>query len=165
MKKQKYPTVGKIEIDDRTLDAKLVEVDIDELPKAEKITESEPEYLRPKLKSIGTQLVMHEYFLPEDKTIDKRQKKIKRILYACFIAIILVAVAYTAYRDFGTGKELAPASVIIDTLLKNWFYLPCALTALFFSYFFISFYIFIPCSSNNILWKTFRGIIPISITR
>lgn len=136
MDKKQRPTVGKIEIDENTHDAKIVEVDINELPVGDEKKEpetaviSEPEFN-------GKQLSMRSFFIPEpDKAIDKRQKIIKRTLYIAFVVIIIAAVLYTAYRDFGSEKEVASASVIFNTLLTNWFYLPCALAALFFSYFF-----------------------------
>ena len=145
MKKEKHPTVGKIEIDDKTHDVKLVEVDIDEVP-AEKSEDVKPETvagatdINVKKKSGGKQLSIQGLFIPDsEKTIDARQKRLKRILSVSFAVIILAAVAYTAYRDFGSGKELASAGDILKTLLVNWFYLPCALAALFFSYFFKGF--------------------------
>ena len=136
MDKNQHPTVGKIEIDDDTLDAKLVEVDIDEMPIYDQKPDREADIALKKMKSIGKQIVMYKHFIPEAAAIDKRQKRLKTILYIVFAAVILAAVAYTAYRDFGSGKELASLSDILKTLATNWFYPPCALAALFFSYFF-----------------------------
>lgn len=136
MDKKQHPTVGKIEIDEETLNPKLVEVDIDEMPVNDPEADNDVEVALEKMKSVGKQIVMHKHFIPDDTSIGERQKRLKKILYIAFVVIILAAVAYTAYRDFGSGKELASASEIFKTLAKNWFYLPCALAALFFSYFF-----------------------------
>ena len=135
MSNKERTTVGKIEIDDKTLETKIVEVDIDEMP-IESKPDREADVALSKMKSIGKQIVMHKSFIPDEVAIDKRQKRVKTILYIAFVIIILAAVAYTAYRDFGSGKELASANDILSTLSKNWFYLPCALAALFFSYYF-----------------------------
>lgn len=146
MKKDKNLKIGRIDVDEKTAEPTLVEVDIDKIPletdEKQNLNSEKPvgETLPAEKKSIGKQLSMQNLFIPDsDKEIDKRQKRLKRILYVSFIVIILVAVAFTAYRDFGSGKELAPIKDIFNTLLINWFYLPCALLALFFSYFFKGF--------------------------
>lgn len=135
MSKKERTTIGKIEID-KNFEPKLVEVDIDSLP--ETITTEAPlpeEPVNPK-NSTGKQLSMQNLFIADEKNIDKRQKLVKRIFSVTFIVIVLASLLITAFRDFGSDKELAPASEIFSTLGANWFYLPCALLALFFAYFF-----------------------------
>ena len=134
MKDDTFTTVGKIEFDESTAEPKIVEVDIKDVPKDKDVT-IENAVDKPK-KSSGRQLSMQNLFLPnENETVDKRQKLLKRILSAVFIAIVIAALAYTAINDFGSGKEMASAEEIFATLFANWFYLPCAFTALFLAFF------------------------------
>ena len=108
MKDDTFTTVGKIEFDESTAEPKIVEVDIKDVPKDKDVT-IENAVDKPK-KSSGRQLSMQNLFLPnENETVDKRQKLLKRILSAVFIAIVIAALAYTAINDFGSGKEMASA--------------------------------------------------------
>ncbi|MDY6367222.1 MAG: lysylphosphatidylglycerol synthase transmembrane domain-containing protein [Clostridia bacterium] len=141
MNENENAKIGKIEIDENA-EPTLVEVDIKDVqnPPDDPVSTSENpddknEIKDPK-KSSGKQLSMQNLFIADEKTIDKRQKLFKRVFSILFVVIIVGTIIFTALRDFASDKPLAPAGEIFDTLSKNWFYLPCALLALFFAYFF-----------------------------
>ena len=51
--------------------------------------------------------------------IGKRQKTLKRIFYALFIVFMVGVLAFTVYKDFGSGKDLASFSEIF-IVVETW---------------------------------------------
>lgn len=143
MRKKKEQTIyNKIEFDEKTAEPVIVEVPAKDVPdnSETKANELPPEKTEFK-NSYGKQIELSTYTrnrfkYNEETSINKRQKIFKNVFYVLFIVLIVGVLAYTAYNDFGSGKELPSWSEVANTLGSCWFYVIFALLALFFCYFF-----------------------------
>ena len=135
-----------------------IEIDENAEPRIVKATEKEVlENLYPKKEppieevahSMGKQMVMKNVLgIDKELNVNKRQKILNIVVTTIFVVFVLGVLLITAYNDFFTGKKLPPFSTVMDTLLTNWYYLPCALLALFFCYFFKGLKLSIMCKAR-----------------
>lgn len=149
MKDSNSIKVNKIEIDETTAEPKIVEVDADIQPIPEVIEQPVAEKTDD-FKSEGFQLSMENIYKTDDT--DKRKKIFKTVCTVAFIVIVIGVLIFTAIKDFGSGKQLAPAEKIFEVLGQNWYYVIFALIALAFCYFFKGFKLSILCKSLTGKW-------------
>ncbi|MBE5756380.1 MAG: flippase-like domain-containing protein [Clostridiales bacterium] len=66
----------------------------------------------------------------DKKEISKRQKIARRVFYALFAIFMIGVLAFTIYKDFGTGKKILSFKEILEVVGKNYHYLLFALISL-----------------------------------
>lgn len=143
MKDKKEQTIyNKIEFDEKTAEPVIVEVPANSVPDtSEKEVKPKAAQKTGYKNSYGKQIELSTYTknrfkYNEETSVNKRQKIFKNVFYVLFIVLIVGVLAYTAYNDFGSGKELPSWSDVVGVLSSCWFYIIFALIALFFCYFF-----------------------------
>ena len=109
-KKERYK-LNKIEIDEKTMEPKIVEVNPDRVdlePDEYKDVAAEHEKLsEEEVKNQSKQLVMAKVFgINDDKQVDKRQKIFKNVFTAIFIILVVGVLAFTFYNDVKQSKTL-----------------------------------------------------------
>lgn len=130
MKKLKKPIVNKIVVDEKTNEpviAKVSEKELDAIILEQTENQEENVQVNPPKDSDGEQLIMNKVlgFVPkkeEETSISKRQRLFKNISVTVFIVLMVGVLAYTAYNDFFSGKEIPSWEYIFSTLRTNWFY-------------------------------------------
>lgn len=146
-KDKKQISVNKIEIGDNAepIIVPASEKDIsEEIVHDKKVVEQyEAEH------SIGKQLKMSSVFV-EDKSIEKRQLILKRVVTILFFVVVFGVLAYTFYDDFLANPEPVSWTAIFKVLGKNWYYGVFALVSLALCYLFKG-------TKMSILCKTATG--------
>ncbi len=138
-KKNDQPVLSKIEFDEKTAEPVIVEVKAKQIANK---SEKEQVYEKPEYKnSYGKQIEMSTYThnrfkYHEENSTSNRQKIFKNVFYVLFIVVILGVLAFTAYNDFASGKDLPSFSEVRSTLGSCWYYILFALLSLFLCYFF-----------------------------
>lgn len=148
----------KIEIDDKTSELKIVktkeEYDINELQ--QEIAENTEEN-KNNQSSIGKQLVMQKILGIQqfDKSIDRRQKFLKRLISIIFIVFVVGVLAFTFYKDFfapNPEKHAVSFDDLVKTFSGTWFYLLLALFSLFLAYYLKGLKLSVICKSQTGKW-------------
>ena len=154
MKKKKVSYVQqKIEFDKKTAEPYITEKF--ESGRVTTVVPSEPkEYTgKPLPDKQVKQLTMNKLLgFETDRNIDKRQRLYKNVISFAFIGFVLAVLVLTAYDDFFSSKSVISFSQLLDTFRITWFYLPCALLALGFNYFFKGFKLSILCKAQTKKW-------------
>ena len=150
--------INKIEVDEKTNEPKIVEIEADlsegaNDPADKKIKKSK----QPKKNSIGKQLVMTRILgiTEDDKKINHRQKVYKTIFTVIFIVFVLAVLAWTFYNDFFSPDAERPQfswESIAKTLNDNWYFFLLAFFALFMSYFLKGLKLSVICRSQTKKW-------------
>ena len=148
-RKKDEPVISKIEFDEKTAEPVIVNVDNKKLKKqllkeealsnAQKKRLEQAKDIAEKHKDIKGKQVMMNKLGFEDKnseSINKRQRVFKNLVSALFFIFVIGVTVYTFVNDFFfSGKKPASFEDILNLLLVNWYYLPCALVALFMCFF------------------------------
>lgn len=162
--------ISKIEIDEKSNEPHIVEMDAEEAQKAENAIYSSENSETPdsgddatcnnakpkkhsRIREKVKQLEIPNVFKYNEQTsVNKRQKIFKNVFTVIFIVLVVGVLVYTAYNDFGSGKTLPPWSDVAGILGNCWFYLIFALLALFFMYFFKGIKLSAMCKSMTGKW-------------
>ncbi|MBR5192730.1 MAG: flippase-like domain-containing protein [Clostridia bacterium] len=131
------PIYTKIEVDEKSNEPVLVEVDAKKIINTEENAKSEePKAKKPAHKSAGKQLQMKSVFsMATDKAISKRQRTFKLITTLVFIVFIVGVLIFTAYNDFsGVRDGMVSWEQVSEIFSTCWPYLIYALIALFACY-------------------------------
>ena len=148
MKKEKVKGT-KIEIDEKTNEPVIVEVDINTTEPKNKPKKPDVKKIKPEdvarmsdkeYREYGKQLVMQGVMGVDkhDLEMDKRKRFLKRLCSTLFIVIVLAVLAITAYNDFfsESAMENPPSwSEILSTISNNWIYFVSIFLSLFLCYF------------------------------
>ena len=136
------PTINRIDVDEKTLEPKIVEVSKKELIAQEKKSKAQNDSTYNKYdfverktdKSIGEQLKMSRLFQNAgDEKYNKRQRTFKYVSSSIFILFVLLVLVFTAYQDFfNASEQREPFSwgALLDIVSRSWIYLVFALIAL-----------------------------------
>lgn len=159
MKNEKKPIVNKIDVDQKTNEPIIVratEKDLDAVSQSLEVQKDE-EILTPPNDSHGEQLIMNKVlgFVPkkeEETSISKRQRLFKNISVTVFIVLMVGVLAYTAYQDFFSDKEIPSWEYIFETFKNNWFYFIFALLSVALCYVFKSTKLSIMCKALTGKW-------------
>ena len=99
------------------------------------------------------QLTMNKLLgLETDRTIDKRQRLYKNLVSLAFIVFVLAVLVITAYDDFFSNKSVISFDQLLKTFSVTWFYLPCAIFALFINYLLKGTKLSILCKAQTKKW-------------
>ncbi len=156
-KKERYK-LNKIEIDEKTMEPKIVEVNPDRVdlePDEYKDVAAEHEKLsEEEVKNQSKQLVMAKVFgINDDKQVDKRQKIFKNVFTAIFIILVVGVLAFTFYNDFFTGdNQQADFGALLNILGKHWYYFVFAICALLLCFLFKGVKLSIMCKKTTKRW-------------
>lgn len=156
-KKERYK-LNKIEIDDRTMEPKIVEINPDRVdlePDDFKDVATEHENLsEEEVKNQGKQLVMAKVFgINDDKQVDKRQKLFKNIFTVVFIILVVGVLAFTFYNDFFKGdNEQADFGALLGTFGQCWYYFVFAMCSLLLCFLFKGLKLSIMCRKTTKKW-------------
>ncbi len=156
MKRKECNYIGKIEIDDKTKEPKIVEIPLENNPaetpqkhaqKQVVSTYTKEEHKKFK-KEIGKQLVMNQMLgFDNDSQIDSRKKLFKNIFTIVFITLMVAVIGYTFYNDFIARGEQFSWIAIGDTVKNNLHYLLLAITALLMTFVLKGFKLSCTCKS------------------
>lgn len=166
MKKEKVKGT-KIEIDEKTNEPVIVEVDINPTEPKNKPKKPDVKKIKPEdvarmsdkeYREYGKQLVMQGVMGVDkhDLEMDKRKRFLKRLCSTLFIVIVLAVLAITAYNDFfsESAMENPPSwSEILSTISNNWIYFVSIFLSLFFCYFLKGFKLSILCKKATGKWR------------
>lgn len=150
--------LNKIEIDDKTLEPKIVEVSAENEISEKDVTAAESEIAYDSnydaVKNEGKQLVMTKIFgISDGEAVNKRQKIFKKIFTTVFIVLVAGVLAFTFYHDFIQGADsMPPLSSLADVFGKCWFYILFALLSLFLCYFLKGLKLSLMCYSTIKKW-------------
>ena len=176
--KKEHYKLHKIDVDDKTLEPKIVEVSpeaTDFLKETENDADSktfpsvagvsEGASATPKLTEYeitddetaeiqGKQLVMAKVFgINDDKQVNKRQKVFKNIFTAIFIILVVGVLAFTFYKDFFTGDAgQADFAALGGIFAKCWPYAVLAVFSLFLCYFCKGLKLSVLCKKTTKKW-------------
>ena len=154
-KKEDSTIINKIEIDEKSGEPTIVEVNAEDIVIESKPKKQNTSKKKTEQKSKGKQLVMHGIlgFSKEDEFVDKRQKLFKNIFAIVFIVLMVVVLAITAYQDFFSNPQGAPNwSDIWSALSNSWIYAIPLLLSVVLSYFFKAFKLSLMCKSMTKKW-------------
>lgn len=158
MKRKQKPIVNKIDIDEKTLEPVIVKASEKEVDAINvQSLDNENETILPPKESSGEQLIMNKVlgFVPkqkEESAIAKRQRLFKNVSVSVFVVLMVAVLAYTAYHDFFSGKEIPSWEYIFSTFSSNWFYLAFAILSVALCYVFKGTKLSIMCKSLTGKW-------------
>ncbi len=168
MRKRSKSTLHKIEVDSKTAEPVIVEVaEEDFLAPYKEKREARKKEKKERLDNIklssskmkepnminDRQLVMKQVFIPQDNTIDKKQRLFKNIFSITFIILMLVIIGYTAYKDFFASDQPSLSwAEVVDIFASSGYYLLLALLALFGCFFFKGLKLSVLCKSLTGKW-------------
>lgn len=146
--------VQKIEVDENSLEPKIVEVAEEQQPVTTDAGYHKYDFVSKKSdKSIGKQLAMSKILGVDKEQADsftKRQKTYKLIFTLVFVVFVVSVLVFTAYKDFfGNDENRIPFSwnKIGEIFSHSWVYLLLAFTALFLHFFFKGTKLSVVCKS------------------
>ncbi len=160
MEKNEKPIINKIEVDQKTnepiiVKAKKRDIFAAELKALE--TDVEEPIVNEPINSEGEQLIMNKVlgFVPkkqQESAVAKRQRIFKNVCVWLFVVLMVGVLAYTAYHDFFSGKEIPSWEYIFSTLSKNWYYLVFAILSILLCYVFKGTKLSVMCKSLTKKW-------------
>ncbi len=133
------PTYTKIEIDEKSNEPVLVEVNAEKINNDNKIESSNAKknkehHIKPPRHAV--QLSMKTVFnMATDKTISKRQRIFKVSITLLFIVFVVGVLIYTAYNDFAGNKNMVTWEEIVEIFTSSWQHFIFAVLALFMCFF------------------------------
>ncbi len=153
---------NKIEVDDKTLEPKIVEISEEKFEKENVLQnvdqpvtaiDSENDEVQP---ARGQQIVMNKVFgmSESEKSVSKRQKFFKNLVTILFVVVVVGVLVFTFLNDFvlGDEKKLPSWTELSEIYSSTWFYILIALFALFLYYFFKGLKLSLMCKGTTNAW-------------
>lgn len=150
--------LNKIEVDENTLEPKIVEISAESLPEEEEKENDAEKWVETRsyeeVSRDGKQIVMNKVFgINEGEQVSRRQKIFKNVFTAIFIVAVIAVLAFTFYHDFLSGSnELPEVEELFATFGDCWYYLVFALVSLFLCYFLKGLKLSIMCRAMTRKW-------------
>ncbi len=151
-KKKPEHTLTKIEIDEKTQEPVIVEVEheSEHLKKSIEHVEKHPLTKSQTPRSIGKQLMMSRLpgFGEDSESIDRKQRFFKRLLTIIFAVFVIGVLGLTFYDDFfSSGRPPLSWAEVKEVAKVGWVYLLLALFSLFLCYFLKGLKLSVMCKS------------------